>query len=186
VMLTPKELSLPGGRTPHDFLRTLDSGVRVEVERFQTIRPDATLRTSAGRELLVELDDRLPESAGAAKLERYDHFLTGWSVHLKRYARSIADPPTVVFVCRDGARARECARRADRILTACRAYPGEYPADWHYPGRGLILYAAERDIHHGSPAAWGLPRLPPDVRVAGAGGDPRKRDPVVERRELSL
>jgi len=186
AMLTLKELSLPGGRTPHDFLRTVDSGSRVDVDQFQTIRPDATVRTRAGSELLVELDDRLPEGSGAAKLERYDHFLAGWSVHLKRYARSTARPPTVVFVCRDGARARECARRADRILTACRAYPGEYPADWEYPGRGLMHYAAERDIHHGSLTAWGLPRLPPEVRVAGAGGDPRARDPIVERRELSF
>lgn len=186
TMLSLTELSLPGGRTPHDFLRTLDSGARVEVERFQTIRPDATLRTSDGHELLVELDDRLPEGSSAAKLERYDHFLSGWSVHLSRYTRPGAKPPTVVFVCRDGARARECARRADRILTACRAYPGEYPADWDYPGRGLILYAAERDLHHGSLSAWGLPALPPEVRVAGAGGDPRARDPAVERRELGL
>jgi hypothetical protein len=184
TMLSLAELTLPGGRTPHDFLRTLDSGARVEVERFQTIRPDATLRTSDGRELLVELDDRLPEGSGAAKLERYDHFLAGWSVHLKRYTRPVV--PIVVFVCRDGARARECARRADRILTACRAYPGEYPFDWDYPGRGLVLYTAERDIHHGSPLAWGLPGLPPEVRIAGAAGDPRARDPAIERRELSL
>lgn len=185
TMLSLTELSLPGGRTPHDFLRTLDSGARVEVEHFQTIRPDASLRISDGRELLVELDDRLPEGSGAAKLERYDHFLAGWSVHLKRHNRPVADQPTVVFVCRDGARARECARRADRILTACRAYPGEYPADWEYPGRRRILYAAERDIHHGSLSAWGLPRLPPEVRVASAGGDPRARDPSIERRELN-
>lgn len=185
-MLSLAELSLPGGRTPHDFLRTLDSGVRVEVESFQTIRPDASLCTSDGRELLVELDDRLPEGSGAAKLERYDHFLAGWSVHLKRYKRSAVSPPTVVFVCRDGARARECARRADRILTACRAYPGEYPADWEYPGRDHLFYAAERDIHHGSLSAWGLPRLPPEVRVVVAGGDPRARDPSLEAQKLGL
>ncbi|MGA9284868.1 MAG: replication-relaxation family protein [Solirubrobacteraceae bacterium] len=185
-MLSLAELSLPGGRTPHDFLRTLDSGVRVEVESFQTIRPDASICTSDGRELLVELDDRLPEGSSAAKLERYDHFISGWSVHLKRYKRSAVSLPTVVFVCRDGARARECARRADRILTACRAYPGEYPADWEYPGRERIFYAAERDIHHGSLSAWGLSRLPPEVRVVGASGDPRARDPHLERRGLEL
>ena len=185
-MLSLAELSLPGGRTPHDFLRTLDSGTRVEVESFQTIRPDASMRTSDGRELLVELDDRLPEGSGAAKLERYDHFLAGWSVHLKRNKRSAVNPPAVVFVCRDGSRARECARRADRILIACRAYPGEYPADWEYPGRERIFYAAERDVHRGSLSAWGLPRLPPEVRVAGAGGDPRARDPSLEGRELGF
>lgn len=185
-MLSLAELSLPGGRTPHDFLRTLDSGARVEVEGFQTIRPDASLRTRDGHELLVELDDRLPEGADAAKLERYDHFLAGWSVHLKRNKRPETNLPTVVFVCRDGARARECTRRADLILTACRAYPGEYPADWEYPGRERIFYAAERDVHHGSLSAWGLPRLPPEVRVAAASGDPRSRDPSLEVRDLGF
>lgn len=185
-MLRLSELSLPGGRTPHDFLRTLDPGIRVEVESFQTIRPDASLCTGDGRELLVELDDRLPEGSGAGKLERYDHFLAGWSVHLKRYKRSAVNSPTVVFVCRDGARARECARRADRVLTACRAYPGEYPADWEYPGRDRVFYAAERDIHYGSLLAWGLSRLPPEVRVVAAGGDPRARDPSLEAQKLGL
>ena len=32
-------------------------------------------------DLIVELDDRLPRGRGAGKLERYDHFLTGWSAH---------------------------------------------------------------------------------------------------------
>jgi hypothetical protein len=125
LMLAPADLCLPGGRAPHDFLRTVDSGTRVEIERFQSIRPDVTLRPKGGRDLLVELDDRLPEGVGAAKLERYDHFLAGWSTHLDRYARPGAELPLVVFVCRDRSRARECARRADSVLTACRAYYGE-------------------------------------------------------------
>jgi hypothetical protein len=183
TMLAPADLCLPGGRTPHDFLRTVEPGTRVEVERFQSIRPDATIRSKT-HELLVELDDRLPEGAGAAKLERYDHFLAGWSVHLARYTRPATQLPTVVFVCRDHARARECARQADRVLTACRAYAGEYPSDWDYPGRERILYAAERDAHDGLLHAWGLPRLPPDVRVAAAGGDPRARAPLVEQRDI--
>jgi Replication-relaxation len=185
AMLSLNELCLPGGRIPHDFLRTVESGRRVEVERFQSIRPDASLRTGEGQEILIELDDRLPEGLGAAKLERYDHFLTGWSAHLARYKRPEARAPTVVFVCRDAARARECARRADRVLTACRAYAGEYPVAWEYLGRERIVYVAECDIHQGLLCAWGLPRLPPEVRVAVAQGDPRARDPVVERRDLT-
>ncbi len=183
AMLSLAELSLPGGRTPHDFLRTTQSGARVEVEQFQSIRPDATLHAKRGGELLVELDDRLPEGLGASKLERYDHFLAGWSVHVPRYKRKA---PIVVFLCRDNGRARECARRADRVLTACRAYAGEYPADWEYPAREQIFYVAERDVHEGLLCAWGVPRLPPEVRVAIAGGDPRARDPLVERRDLHL
>jgi Replication-relaxation len=186
LMLAPSELSLPGGRTPHDFLRTLDSGARVEVERFQSIRPDATLRPRRGTELLIELDDRLPEGRAAAKLERYDHFLAGWSTHLERYTQAGGALPLVVFICRDRSRARECARRADRVLTACRAYPGEYPSEWDYPGRERIAFASERDVHESSLCAWGVPRLPPEVRVAAAVGDPRARDPVIESRDLGF
>ena len=41
VALGPGELRLPGGRSPHDFLRTDADGRRTEVERFDTVRPDA-------------------------------------------------------------------------------------------------------------------------------------------------
>ncbi|HEY5261127.1 MAG TPA: replication-relaxation family protein, partial [Solirubrobacteraceae bacterium] len=180
LLLAPRDLCLPGGRTPHDFLRTVDSGSRVEVERFQTIRPDASLRTKDGRELLVELDDRLPEGAGAAKIERYDHFLAGWCAHIERYAQPGAELPFVVFVCRDSSRARECARRADRVLSACRAYAGEYPFSWQYPGRERVVFASERDAHEGRLCACGIPRLPPEVRADAAGGDPRAREPRLE------
>ncbi len=183
-MVGPADICLPGGRTPHDFLRTVASGQRVEVEHFQSVRPDATVVPKDGHELLVELDDRLPEGGGAAKLERYDHFLAGWSTELRRYARPGAALPLVVFVCRDRARARECARRADSVLTACRAYAGEYPSEWEYPGRERVVFVSERDAHEGLLCAWGIARLPPEVRVAAASGDPRGRDPLVESREI--
>lgn len=183
-MLAPGDLCLPGGRTPHDFLRTIEKDTRVEVEHFQSVRPDASLLPKRRRELLVEFDDRLPEGAGAAKLERYDHFLSGWSSHIRRYSRPSGGLPLVVFVCRDRSRACECARRADRVLTACRAYAGEYPRDWEYPGREYIMFVAERDAHEGHLRSWGVPHLPPNVRITATGGDPRARDPVVERREI--
>lgn len=179
-MLALGDLCLPGGRIPHDFKRTLEDGSRIEVERFQSIRPDATLRRKMGPELLVELDDRLPEGAAAAKLERYDHFLAGWSASLGRYARVGSELPMVVFVCRDRARARECARRADKVLSACRAYAGEYPRDWEYPGRNRVLFAAERDAHEALLRGWRVPALPPEVRIAAMDGDPRGRDPLIE------
>jgi hypothetical protein len=184
LLLAPSDLCLPGGRTPHNFLRSIDSGPRVEVERFQTIRPDATLRSKDGHELLVELDDRLPEGAGAAKLERYDHFLAGWCAHIERYSHPGAELPLVVFVCRDRPRARECARRADSVLSACRAYAGEYPSDWQYPGRERVVFVAERDVHEGQLCAWGVPLLPVDVRVDVAEGDPRVREPLLLTRSI--
>jgi hypothetical protein len=185
-MLAPSDLALPGGRTPHDFMRTTEDGVRVQVERFQSVRPDAILRRKDRSELVVELDDRLPEGSGASKLERYDHFLTGWSTSLARYKQAGAELPIVVFVCRDRTRAHECARRADRILTACRAYAGEYPQDWEYPGRDRILFAVERDAYEGLLRGWSVPRLPPAVRIAAMKGDPRGGEPHIEQRDFTV
>ncbi len=182
----PRELRLPGGRTPHGFLRTDAAGSRGEVERFETVRPHASVEV-AGVELLIELDDRLPTAGGAAKLERYDHLLAGWALATPRFARRGAPRPLVVFLCRDRPRARECARRADHVLGACRAYAGEHPHDWEYPGRTAILFAAERDVHEGSLLAYGLHRLPPDVRASAAapgGEDVGAREPAPEPREL--
>ncbi len=204
--LGPLDLSLPGGRAPHEFLYTDATGTRVAVERFETVRPDVTIELSAhpaqmgiganvnGHEdgalssvaidLLVEFDDRLPSGRSAGKLERYDHLLAGWSVHTKRYGPRRGVQPTVVFVCRDRNRARECARRADAILTACRAYAGEYPAEWEYPGRDGIVFVAERDVYEGSTRGYRVPSLPPEVRVSLASGDPRARESTAWPAEL--
>ncbi len=208
IALGPLDLSLPGGRAPHEFLRTDSEGKRTPVQHFETVRPDVTIELTArsSRErvgfegeaaaswaerskgctidLLVELDDRLPTGRAAAKLERYDHLLAGWWSRTKRYVPQRGVLPRVVFVCRDRPRARECARRADAVLTACRAYAGEYPADWEYPGRDGVVFVAERDVHEGSLCGYGVPRLPPEVRVSIAHGDPRAREPVAEAREL--
>ncbi len=211
VALGPADLRLPGGRTAHDFFRTNAGGESLEVERFETVRPDAIVEigrgggtAGAGRQafstdgsaagtpvagtptvdVMIELDDRLPVGRSAGKLERYDHFLAGWSEHTIRYGRRKEALPVVVFVCRDRARARECARRADTVLRACRAYAGEYPVDWEYPGRETILFVSERDIHEGRARAFGVSGLPPEVRVTVAHGDPRAGEAVAEPRRI--
>jgi predicted transcriptional regulator len=189
-MLTPRDLRLPGGRMPHAFFYTDASNQRVELERFETIRPDAIVTLGGSAEggvptdVIVELDDRLAIGRTARKLERYDHFLAGWSLHTRRYGTRAQAVPLVVFLCRDRGRARECARRADAALTACRAYAGEYPRDWEYPGRERITFASERDIHEGLACAYGVPRVPPEVRVQAAHGDPTAAETTVEPREL--
>ncbi len=191
VAIGPGELRLPGGRAPHDFLRTDPTGVRVEVERFETVRPDASVELpDAGGWLLIERDDRRPVGNAAAKLARYDHLLAGWSVCMPRFARGDAGPvglnPQVVFLCRDRPRARECARLADHVLCACRAYAGEHPHKWEYPGRARIVFASERDVHEGLLLAYGVPQLPPEVRSAGARRGLRARDAAIVARELPL
>jgi len=192
VALAPGDLRMPGGRTPHDFLRTDTGGGELEVQRFETVRPDAIVevRDAAGSsalptDVIVEFDDRPAIGRAARKLERYDHFLSGWSLHTPRYGTRAEAAPVVVFVCRDRARARECARRADSVLRACRAYAGEYPLDWEYPGRERVLFAAERDAHEGLLFAYGVPRVPPQVRVSAAQGDPRAAEAAVQPREIA-
>ncbi|MHB8531618.1 MAG: replication-relaxation family protein [Solirubrobacteraceae bacterium] len=182
--LSPDELRLPGGRVPHDFLRTIAPSVRVEVERFDTLRPhvrvEARGEDRAPFELLVERDDRHDKPGWIAKIERYDQFLSGWSAHTRRYGGSAA-LPLMAFICRDRSRARECALAADPVLTACRAYAGEYPPDWEYRGRRQIMFVAERDIHEGIAEALALPTLPPDVRMRLAGQGPSTRDALLVR-----
>jgi hypothetical protein len=134
--------------------------------------------------MLVEFDDRLHGGGATSKLERYDHFLAGWSAHTRRYGRRLDATPLVVFVCRDRTRARDCARAADSVLGACRAYAGEYPFDWEYPGRAQIAFTSERDMHEGLLHGYGVPRLPPDVRVVAAQGDPRAAEAIAVSREL--
>jgi hypothetical protein len=185
VVLSPDRLRLPAGRVPHDFTRTDATGARVELDRFETVRPDAIVELPrAGVDVVVELDDRLPRGPQAAKLERYDHFLSGWSAHTRRYGERAQATPLVVFVCRDRSRARRCAQLADTELRACRAYAGEYPFDWDYLGREQMLFAAERDIHERLPFAYGVPRLPPAVRVLEAHGDPLAGRAAVEARKI--
>ncbi len=183
--LGPGELRLPGGRVAHEFRRTSPAGERGEADRFQTLRPHATVLLAGGGgsralDVLVELDDRCSAVAWAAKLERYDHFLTGWREHTARYGPHGRADAVAVFVCRDRHRARLCAARADALLCACRAYPGEYPRAWEFSGRESVLFAAERDAHEGLLWAWGPPALPAHLREP-AGAEPAGEHTRVRR-----
>ncbi|HEX4466449.1 MAG TPA: hypothetical protein VH025_04630, partial [Solirubrobacteraceae bacterium] len=181
----PAELRLPGGLAAHDFLRTRTDGARVEVERFDTIRPRVTVETSPPSiDLLVECDDRVPLGRAAAKLERYDHFLSGWSASTRRYGSDSGVLPLVVFVCRDAERARSCAEAADGVLLACRARAGEHPCDWEYRGRERIVFVAERDIHEGVRSAFAVDPLPAAVRSSLTEGEASAEQPRTRVREL--
>jgi hypothetical protein len=194
----PADLPLPGGRTPHGFLRTDLHRRRVEVERFRAIEPDATLelRFQHGErrwhtDLFVELDRTFKPSKNIDKFERYDHMLAGWSRHKDRYTKYLPDPPLVAFICRDQSNAKEFCRAADPVVTAAHAYGGEYPAEWPRPARDRMFFVAERDAHEGRLVGYALPPEPPDVRVQRADGDvkarachPRQR-PIVWRAAAS-
>src|SRR4051812_864500 len=178
----PGDLKLPGGRTPHGFLRTDLHRRRVEVERFRAVEPDATIevRLLFGErrwhtDVFVELDRTFKPSKNVDKFERYDHMLSGWYRHKDRYAKYLPDPPLVVFICRDQSNAKEFCRAADPVVTAALAYGGEYPAEWPYPARERMFFVAERDAHEGRLVGYALPTLPPEARVEQADGDAKAR-----------
>jgi hypothetical protein len=173
----PDELRLPGGRTPHGFLRTDRGRRRVAVEQFAAIDPDATVELrvrDGGRldvfDLFVELDRTFRPAKNIDKFERYDHMISGWCNLKDRYTKHCTSRPLVVFVCRDQANAKEFCRAADSVVTAAHAYGGEYPSEWSYPGRERIAFVAELDAHAGDLVGYALPALPPDARVAVASG----------------
>ena len=189
----PGQLVLPGGRTPHNFAGLDCKGARVEIDRFEPVRPLLKLELSSSVsdggdavDLLVEVDDRHRAMAWQTKLRRYEHFLTGWSAHVRRFGRD-GVTPSVVFVCRDRARARQGARLADGLLLASRAYAGEHPDRWLYTARERIVFAAERDVHEGLLGFYAAPGLPPHIRARAAGGEePDHRVDVVARSMLAL
>jgi Replication-relaxation len=170
--LGPDNLRLPGGRTPHGFLRTDRGRRRVPVEQFAAIEPDATLELRRrDREhidvfdVFVELDRTFKPAKNIDKFERYDHMISGWCRLKDRYSKHCTSPPLVVFVCRDQANAKEFCRAADPVVSAAHAYGGEYPSEWAYPGRERLRFAAERDVHDGRLIGYALPALPPEARV---------------------
>jgi hypothetical protein len=156
-----------------------------EAERFETVRPDATI-ACRDLDLLVERDDRLRGEGIVRKLLRYDHFLTGWSLHTRRYGPTGGVTPLGLFLCRSRERAAALARLADAVLRACRAYPGEYPFAWEYPGRERTLFVSERDVHEGCLGGYGPPLLPPHVRARAEGTDPALVAPETVAREIVL
>jgi hypothetical protein len=171
----PDQLRLPGGRTPHGFLRTDRGRRRLPVEQFAAIDPDATVELRARDEsridvfdLFVELDRTFRPAKNIDKFERYDHMISGWCNLKDRYTKHCTTPPLVVFVCRDQANAKEFCRAADPVVTAAHAYGGEYASEWDHPGRGRMLFVAERDVHDARLVGYALPALPPDVRSMAA------------------
>jgi hypothetical protein len=73
----PADLKLPGGRTPHGFLRTDLHRRRVEVERLRALEPDATIELRLQRgdrrwhtDVFVELDRTFKPSKNIDKFER--------------------------------------------------------------------------------------------------------------------
>jgi hypothetical protein len=164
--VVPSDVRLEAGLRLREFLLSGADGTRRPVERFAVVRPDAVVEVMLDRaasshcDLLV-VRERFDD--GGAWLEHYDHLVSGWWRAVPRYAR-VGAPPLVVVLCRDDARAVECALAADALLSATLARIGADPVDWERPGRGRICFADETAIHVGSLAAWQVPACPPALR----------------------
>ena len=152
VAIGPGELRLPGGRAaarlpahrprPAPRARWSDSRrcAPTRSSRFPAERSSGSGRRWSDRGPPADRARRSPprrtRGRQARALRPSARRLGGVHTPLRRGGAGRAgSSPVVVFVCRDRARARECARRADHVLRACRAYAGEYPRDWEYPGR---------------------------------------------------
>jgi hypothetical protein len=164
--VAPSDVRVEAGLRPRDFLLSGPDGVRRPVERFAPVRPDAVVEVVLDRAASPHCDllvVRERFETGGAWLEHYDHLVSGWWRAVPRYARAGA-PPLVVVLCRDEARAVQCALDADALLCATLAKIGADPLDWERPGRGRICFADEAEIHRGSLAAWQVPASPPVLR----------------------
>ncbi len=163
--LAPADLRLPGGRVPHDFLRT---GRRRRADRGRALRDDppgcdrrSELPRRPSIDVIVELDDRLPQRPArrsssamttSSPAGRRTRVATASAGRPSRWSCSCAATGT--------ARAR-CAQLAD----SCCARAGPTPASIRSTGStragSSMLFAAERDMHEGLRRAYGVPRLPP-------------------------
>jgi hypothetical protein len=147
----------------------------LQLDEFHPVRPDLAIELdlSLGSEqrrveLLVELDRSARPSSNYEKFRRYDALLNGWAMALPRYKR-LGEPPVVVFVVEDDAKARQFLRAADRIVTGRIGKWGTPEAAWPAHGRRRIFVVAERDAHQATLRAQRLPEHPPALRSAVSG-----------------
>lgn len=129
------------------------------------LRPDAMLEIArpdkpGSRTFLIEHDRTRRIDKNYEKLRRYDAFLTWWWRHTA-YIDQGGGAPWVLFVCQDDAQREIFLAAADRELTGHRWHPSAAPADYVYPGRRRILFAAEPDAHAGLLEARRVPTFPP-------------------------
>jgi hypothetical protein len=112
-------------------------------------------------DVFVEMDRTRRPSKNSLKFRRYDHFITGWSTLLDRYAEALKERPIVVFVCEDGDQAPDFLKLADTQVTAAIGVKGTEIAEWQHPARERMFFLAERELHSGTLRALRLPTNPP-------------------------
>jgi len=180
VNLGPRHLKPPANMAIHGL--KFPANVDVARQEFEGIETDALIELAipAGRgtrrvDVFVEMDRTRRPSKNSPKFRRYDHFITGWSTLLDRYAEALKERPIVVFVCEDGDQATDFLKLADTQVTGAIGVKGTELAEWQHPARERMFFVAERDLHSGTLRALRLPTHPPKVRAAL--GEPAEPQP---------
>src|SRR4051794_40830271 len=171
VNLAPRPLPPPANMAIHGlrFARDVDESR----QEFEGLEADALIelaipagKTTRHVDLFIEMDRTRRPAKNSPKFRRYDHFITGWSTLLDRYAEALKDRPIVVFVCEDGDQALEFLKLADSQVTGAIGVKGTELPEWQHPARERMFFVAERDLHSGTLRALRLPGKPPKVRAA--------------------
>jgi hypothetical protein len=171
VNLGPRHLKPPPNMAIHGL--RFPANVDVARQEFEGLEADAVIELAipAGNgtrrvDVFVEMDRTRRPSKNSPKFQRYDHFITGWSTLLDRYAEALKERPIVVFVCEDGDQASDFLKLADSHVTGAIGVKGTEIAEWQHPARERMFFVAERDLHSGTLRALRLPARTPKVRAA--------------------
>jgi len=171
VNLGPRHLKPPANMAIHGL--RFPANVDLARQEFEGLEADAVIELAipAGKgmrrvDIFVEMDRTRRPSKNSPKFRRYDHFITGWSTLLDRYAEALKERPIVVFVCEDGDQAMDFLELADGQVTGAIGVKGTELPDWQHPARERMFFVAERDLHSGTLRALRLPMRPPKVRAA--------------------
>jgi hypothetical protein len=192
VNLGPRHLKPPPNMAIHGL--KFPPNVDVARQEFEGLEADALIElaipSGSGTrrvDVFVEMDRTRRPSKNSPKFRRYDHFITGWSTLLERYAEALKERPIVVFVCEDGDQALDFLKLADGQVTGAIGVKGTQIAEWQHPARERMFFVAERDLHSGTLRALRLPARPTKVRAAL--GEPAEPQPeqvsILPRRLLS-
>jgi hypothetical protein len=190
VNLGPRHLKPPPNMAIHGL--KFPANVDIARQEFEGIETDALIELAipAGNstrrvDVFVEMDRTRRPSKNSPKFRRYDHFITGWSTLLDRYAEALKERPIVVFVCEDGDQALDFLKLADSQVTGAIGVKGTEIADWQHPARERMFFVAERDLHSSTLRALRLPTHPPKVRAAlGEPADPQPEQVSILPRRL--
>jgi hypothetical protein len=116
------------------------ANVDVAHQEFEGLEADALIELGVpgGQgtrrvDVFVELDRTRRPAKNSPRFRRYDHFITGWSTLLDRYADALKERPIVVFVCDDGKQALDFLKLADSQVTGAIGVKGTEIAEWQHP-----------------------------------------------------